>query len=217
MGTQTEIYILDLIGTFAFAVYGAHVAEEKGFDVFGILAAALLTALGGGTLRELILGNRPFYFYDNNYIFVILLGCVFSIVVYKVFDKIDRYMLMMDAIGLSTFAFIGAAKAAEANLGAFAIIFLATLTAVGGGLIRDIAIGEIPRIFYRDFYASPAMFLGTLYAILRRYTHSSAVTYTLIILTLALRLWAIYTKFGLWRPYKNDKDNSEPRVDKEIT
>ena len=73
---MTEIYVLDLIGTFAFAAYGAHVAIRKGFDIFGIFVAAFLTALGGGTLRELILGNVPFYFHDNNYVFVILVGYI---------------------------------------------------------------------------------------------------------------------------------------------
>jgi len=204
MGTLT--YILDLIGTFAFAVYGTYIAMTKKFDIFGILISALLTAVGGGTLRELILGNRPFYFYDNNYIFVILLACIFSIAVYRIFDKLDRYMLIVDAVGLSTFAFIGATKAAEADLGAFAIIFLATITAVGGGLLRDIAIREIPRIFYRDFYASPAMFLGAVYAIFSRYMHIPAVIYALIFCTFALRLCGLYLKINLWSPWKKGEE-----------
>jgi len=175
----TEIYILDLIGTFAFAVYGAHVALERQFDIFGIFVSAFLTAFGGGTLRELILGNIPFYFYDNNYIFVCLAGYAFSIAVYKIFYKINKYMIVVDAVGLSTFALIGAQKAYEANLGAFAIIFLATITAVGGGLLRDISIREVPQILHREFYASPAIFLGVCFA--------------------------IYFKFALWRPWNREK------------
>lgn len=201
MSTLTEIYILDLIGTFAFSVYGAHIAIEKEFDIFGIFVAAFLTAFGGGTLRELILGNIPFYFYDNNYIFVILAGFAFSIAVYKVFSRIDKYVLIVDAIGLSTFAFIGAQKANEAELGAFAIIFLSTITAVGGGLLRDIAIREVPQIFHRDFYASPAIFLGACFAIFRNYIHNSIFAYCLIFLTFALRLYAIHFRIGLWRPW----------------
>lgn len=202
INTLTEIYILDLIGTFAFAVYGAHVAIEKEFDIFGIFVAAFLTALGGGTLREFILRNIPFYFYDNNYIFVCLAGYAFSIAVYKVFNKINKYMLIVDAIGLSTFAFIGAKKADQAELGTFAIIFLATLTAVGGGLLRDIAIREVPQIFHREFYASPAIFLGVSYAILRNHMDSLILIYCLIFLTFTLRLCALYFKFSLWRPWR---------------
>ena len=202
--TLPEIYILDLIGTFAFAVYGAHVAIEKEFDIFGIFVAAFLTALGGGTLREFILRNIPFYFYDNNYIFVCLAGYAFSIAVGKVFNKINKYVLIIDAIGLSTFAFIGANKADQAGLGAFAIIFLATLTAVGGGLLRDIAIREVPQIFHSDFYASPTIFLGISFAILRNYMHSLILIYCLIFLTFALRLCAIYFRFSLWRPWRKN-------------
>lgn len=198
---MTEIYILDLIGTFAFSVYGAHVAIKKEFDIFGIFVSAFLTAFGGGTLREFILGNIPFYFYDNNYIFVCLAGCAFSIAVYKIFNKISKYVLIVDAIGLSTFAFIGAEKADEAGLGVFAIIFLATMTAVGGGLLRDIAIREVPQILHRDFYASPAIFLGASFAILRNYMHNVILISFLIFLTFALRLCAIHFKFSLWRPW----------------
>jgi len=144
----------------------------------------------------------PFYFYDNNYIFVCLAGYAFSIAVHKIFNKISKYVLIVDAIGLSTFAFIGAKKADQADLGTFAIIFLATLTAVGGGLLRDIAIREVPQIFHRDFYASPAIFLGVSYAILRDYMDSFILIYCLIFLTFTLRLCAIYFRFSLWRPWR---------------
>jgi len=208
---MTEIYVLDLVGTFAFAAYGAHVAIRKGFDIFGIFVAAFLTALGGGTLRELILGNVPFYFYDSNYIFVILVGYVFSIASYRIFHKISKYVLVIDAIGLSTFAFIGAGKAVEAQLGSFGIIFLATITAVGGGLVRDIAIREVPQIFHRDFYASSAIFLGTFYALLRNYMHNHILIYFLILVTFTLRLCAIHFHINIWRPWSRDniQDDSQ--------
>ncbi|MBD3180749.1 trimeric intracellular cation channel family protein [Candidatus Poribacteria bacterium] len=196
------IYILDLLGTFAFSAYGSYAAMKKSFDIFGVFIAAFLTALGGGTIRELILGNIPFYFYDNNYVYIILVGCTFSIVIYKYFDKINKYMLIVDAIGLITFAFIGATKASEAGLGSFAIIFLAATTAVGGGLLRDVAMKEIPQIFYRDFYASPAIILGLLYAIFRRYMHQNIYIIPLIVFTFALRLLAIFLNFKLPIPYK---------------
>lgn len=110
-------------------------------------------------------------------------------------------MIVADAIGLSTFALIGAQKAYEANLGAFAIIFLATTTAVGGGLLRDITIREIPQILHHEFYASPAIILGACFAILRGYMPNQILIYILITITLALRLYAIYSKISLWRPW----------------
>lgn len=111
-------------------------------------------------------------------------------------------MLVIDAMGLSTFAFIGAEKAVEANLGFFGVIFIATLTAVGGGLFRDIAIREVPQILHRDFYASPAIFLGVCFAILRNYMHNPILIHSLLFLTFALRVCAIYFNIGLWRPWR---------------
>ena len=195
-----EIYILDLLGTFTFAAYGAYIGQQKRFDIFGIFTCAFLTALGGGTIRELILGNTLFYFCDYNYIYAIILGTVFSIVIFGKFEKISRYMLVVDAIGLTTFALIGATRAAEAELGAFAVIFLATVTAVGGGLLRDVSIREVPQIFYRDFYASPAIFLGVVYSIFQQYMDRPLCVYALVTCTFILRLLAIYFKIDLWGP-----------------
>lgn len=195
-----KIYVLDLLGTFTFAAYGAYVAQRKRFDIFGIFICAFLTALGGGTIRELILGNMLFYFSDYNYVYAIILGTIFSICVFKMFDRINKYMLIVDAVGLATFALIGATKAAEAKLGPVAIIFMATITAVGGGLLRDISIREVPQIFYRDFYASPAIFLGVMHAVFVPYRDKTLFVYLLVWCTFLLRLAAMYFKINLWGP-----------------
>ncbi|MHC4430502.1 MAG: trimeric intracellular cation channel family protein [Planctomycetota bacterium] len=210
-----EIYFLDLLGTFTFAAYGAYIGQGKQFDIFGILICSFLTATGGGTIRELILGNMLFYFFDYNYIYAIILGTIFSICVYKTFDKINRYMLVVDAIGLTTFALIGAAKAAEAELGAVGIIFLATITAVGGGLLRDVSIREVPQIFYRDFYASPAIFLGIMYSVFVDHMDRTPCVYALIAGTFVLRLAAIRFKINLWAPRRDrEKDPAMPDQDR---
>ena len=209
-----EIYLLDLLGTFTFAAYGAYVGQRKQFDIFGISTCAFLTALGGGTIREVILGNMLFYFCDYNYVYAIILGTVFSIFVYDKFEKINGYMLVVDAVGLTTFAMIGAATAGEADLGAFAIIFLATISAVGGGLLRDVSIREVPQIFYRDFYASPAIFLGAMYAVFGGYMGRSLCVYALITCTFILRLLAIHFKIDLWGPRrKKANDPGPPNID----
>ena len=199
-----EIYLLDLLGTFTFAAFGAYVAMKKKFDIFGIFISSFLTGLGGGTLREVVLGNIPFYFFDYSYVYVVILGTVFSILIYRKFHKIHRYMLVVDAIGLTTFALIGATRAAESNLGGFAIVFFATVTAIGGGLLRDISIRETPQIFYRDFYASPAIFLGLVYAIFRQYTGEIVFVYILITCTFLLRAAAIKFNINLWGPWRSN-------------
>lgn len=199
---MNPIYFFDLLGTLAFAFFGAYLGVKKQLDIFGIFCAAFLTAVGGGTVRDLILSKIPAYFFDWHYILMVIVGLILALVCYPVFNKINKYALIVDAIGLSTFAYIGAQKAYEVHMGIFGIIFLATISAVGGGMIRDVAIREIPQIFYQDFYASPAIILGAIFAFLSPdQTSNSVYIYCLIAFTFALRLLAIYFKIGLWKPY----------------
>lgn len=196
-----EIYLLGLFGTLAFSIFGAYQGIKKGFDLFGIFVSSLLTSTGGGTIVSVILKETPAFFYDNNYIFTISTGVIFAIIFYNFIPKISKYILVVDAIGLVTFALTGAEKAVNAELGLVGTIFLATTMAVGGGLIRDIAIGEIPQIFFRDFYASPAIILSTLYFSLGNYRQSPLLIYGILFLAFAIRLLAIYFKINIWRPH----------------
>jgi len=198
-----EIYILDLIGTLTFAFYGAYIGIKKQFDIFGIFATAFLTAVGGGTLREILLNHIPGYFSNMHYIIAICIGIIFAIISYPLFSKINKYALIVDAIGLATFALIGAESALASNLGGFAIILFATVSAVGGGLLRDIAIAETPQIFYRDFYASPAIVLGILFVVFRNHIGISSVVYAILLASFILRLVAIYFRINLWGPWRN--------------
>ena len=199
------IYILDMIGIFAFSVYGAYVALEKGFDIFGIGVCAFLTALGGGTIRELILNHTPFYLFDYNYMYVIMVGVVFAIAAYYNFTKINRYMLIIDAIGLATFAFIGSQRAIDAGLGIIGTMFFAVLTAVGGGMLRDALVKEIPKNLYMDFYATPTMILGALLYFFREYAQNRYFVYGLILLVFGIRCVAIYMRADLWGPFRKKK------------
>ena len=149
------------------------------------------------------------YFFDYNYVYAIIAGTIFSICIYQMFDKINKYMLVGDAVGLATFALIGATKAAEAELGPVAIIFLATITAVGGGLLRDVSIREVPQILYRDFYASPAIFLGVMYSILGGHMQKTLFVYLLVASTFLLRLLAMYFKIDLWGPRREQSKDIE--------
>ncbi len=198
-----EIYILDLIGTFTFAFYGAYVGLRRKFDIFGIAVAAFLTAVGGGTLRELILNRLPDYFSDWHYLLAIALGIIAAIFFFQHFSKINRYALIIDAIGLVTFAFIGASHAVDAGLNPFGIILLATISAVGGGLLRDIAIAETPQIFFKDFYASPAILLGILVVIFKDALSNSLAIYAILLAAFITRLAALYFKINLWGPRRS--------------
>ena len=197
-----EIYILDLLGTATFAFYGAYIGIRRKFDIFGIFITAFLTAVGGGTIREMLVNNMPHYFTDMRYIGAIIGGIMLAILLFPIFSKINKYALIVDAVGLVTFAFLGATTAAEVGLGAFGIITLATISAVGGGLLRDIAIRETPQIFYQDFYASPAIFLGSLYAIAKPWIEAPFVPYAILVAAFLLRIMAIYFNIQLWGPWR---------------
>ncbi|QQR84190.1 TRIC cation channel family protein [Candidatus Peregrinibacteria bacterium] len=197
---QNEIYILDLVGTFAFAVYGSYFGLKKHFNIFGIIVAAFLTAVGGGSLREIILGNIPFYFYDPNYVFTIIAGVAFTLLIYNHFHRIKTFVIVIDSIGLVTFAFIGATKANQYELGTFGIIFLATISAVGGGMMRDITLNKSPEILSFDFYASVAVLLGLSFSIFKEHMDNIVIANSLIGLFLIMRLMAVCYKINLCKP-----------------
>ena len=207
-----EIYILDLIGTFTFAVYGSYFALKNDFDILGVFVCAFLTAVGGGTIRELVLGNVPFYFFDNNYLLAIIIAVTFTIFIYRFFNKIRRFALVLDSIGLVTFAFIGASKASDLGLGLVAITFCATVTAVGGGMLRDIVLGKIPEIMRRDFYASVAILLGIIYGSTEIEMGNFLWANLLIATCLVISLAAIFFKINLWKPIKQESVSSEQGV-----
>jgi uncharacterized membrane protein YeiH len=195
------IYLLDLMGTFAFAVFGAHVALKKKFDLFGIVTCSFLTAVGGGTIREILLLKSPFYFFDNTYILVIIAGSIFTITTYYFFERIERFMLVIDAIGLSAFALIGARAAADAGLGLVAIILLAVITAAGGGILRDISVRQIPLVFREELYATPAALLGLAFGLCQGWRDAGWFIAAVLAMAFLIRLVSIFKGVGLWRPY----------------
>lgn len=197
-----NLLLFDYTGTFAFAAFGAYLAERKGYDIFGVIAIAFVSALGGGTLREVLFNNLPVYFYEYGYWLAVLSGAAFAVVFYKKFPQLHRFMLAIDAVGLVTFAFIGAGRAAEVGLGFFAIVTCAVLTAVGGGILRDVLMRETPIIFYHDFYATPAFVVAVGYFFFEPYMSASRVVYPFLSGIFILRLLSIRFGFRLWKPNK---------------
>ena len=199
-----ELYILDLIGTATFAYYGAYVGLRRQFDIFGIFVLAFLTAVGGGTLREILLNNTPFYFFDMWYIAMIVLGTLVACLVFNTSLRVQIWALLVDAVGLATFAYIGAHAADVAGLGFVGIVFFATITAVGGGVIRDALISEVPQIFFQDFYASPAILLGCVYFLTRSFIDDYVqLPYIIIGAAILLRYLAVLYRWRLWVPFAN--------------
>ena len=142
---------LDLSGIFVFAPSGGSLAVRKGFDAVGIVVLGAVTGLGGGVLRDILLGDLPpAALRDQRYLIVPLIATVVVLVAHSVVARMRRPVLVFDAAGLGLFSVAGAAKALEAGIGVVASTLLGTTTAVGGGVLRDVLARDVPTIFRRD-------------------------------------------------------------------
>lgn len=196
--------ILDLLGTLAFAISGALAGRERKLDLFGMIILAFATAVGGGTIRDVMIGISPVTWLTNlNYFFVVFLGVILSLVFYKRFNLLRYSLFLFDTIGLAVFTLIGIEKGMYAGLHPIYCIALGTITACFGGVIRDILANQIPIIFKKEIYATACIFGGFVYYFLD-YVH---VNQEVIYITTAgsiivLRLLAVRYKWSL--PFAHD-------------
>ena len=201
--------LCEAIGTAAFAVSGAMVAIDKGTDIFGVLLMAVFTALGGGTLRDVLIGHFPPRMFTNFH--YVLLACICALAVFiiaRIFKEryIERERLIeqvnnvFDAIGLGIFAVSGARIGMEAGFAdnIFLTTFLGTTTAIGGGMLRDVLLREMPFVLKKRVYAVAAI-LGALgYALLLRAGVGEIMAYGLgMMITTAVRILATVFKWNL--------------------
>jgi len=194
------LQILDFVGTFAFAVSGALKAARKGMDLFGLAVLAVVTAIGGGTLRDMMLGRLPFWFRDSTYILLSLAAALGVFVLYQLFVKGEMLLLIFDAIGLGAFTIIGGSRALEAGLGGVATVVLATLTGIGGGVIRDVLARDVPVVLCREIYASACIVGATLLWLLHRLEVPAAISEPAALsLVILLRLLSLHFHWGLPR------------------
>ncbi len=157
----TDIFtIMNIIGLVAFAVVGSFKALREGLDLFGITVLGIMTALGGGITRDLLVNQIPNALKSYTDISFALFGVWLAVVLYRIFKKdiSNRFFILIpDAVGLSAFTTTGALIAYQADVSFFGIVILATLTGIGGGMISDILLGKTPTVLKDDFYASCAI------------------------------------------------------------
>ncbi|MEM1094251.1 MAG: trimeric intracellular cation channel family protein [Bacteroidota bacterium] len=155
------LYALDLAGTFVFALSGAVRAVRHDLDLLGMFVLATLTGIGGGLIRDALLGATPAAaFQDEAYFLVCLLGGVAVFFGGRYIQQGWNAVRVLDAIGLGVFAGIGAAKALAFGLGPIGVLIMAALTATGGGVLRDVLVREVPAVIANDFYATAALLGG---------------------------------------------------------
>lgn len=160
MPTETPLLLaLDLAGTFAFALNGALTAvRAERLDIFGVITLGMFTALGGGTIRDVLLGALPpATFVDWRYLAVAVSGGLIAFALSRRLDRLTLPITVLDAIGLSVFSVLAAYKALDLGFGVPQAIIVGTVTAVGGGTIRDVMIGRIPTVLRSELYAIPAL------------------------------------------------------------
>jgi uncharacterized membrane protein YeiH len=194
-------YIFDLFGTFAFAVSGAFKAVKYELDVLGLLVLSTLTGIGGGIIRDIVIGHLPPDVLRNEmYIIVCAVG---GILVFFLAPRIAKHwnlVLIADAIGLGVFAGIGGMKGVDSGMGGIGIVILGVLTATGGGVIRDILVSEIPNIIKTDFYATAAILGCTVMAILNIFKIDRVIMLlACIAVTIVSRIIAMRFKLALPR------------------
>lgn len=163
------ITIIEVLGTFSFAASGAFAAMERKMDPFGVLIIAFATAIGGGTIRDILIGEFPVSWLSNTTgIFVIIVATVATMVFGSYLRKLDRMLFLFDSMGVGLFTMIGIQKGLSHELGAGVCIMLGTITGCFGGVLRDVLLNKIPLVFHKEIYASASIIGGVLFFILFR-------------------------------------------------
>ncbi len=196
---MTLLYGIDLIGTFVFAISGALAAADKKFDLFGAAVIALVTALGGGTIRDVLIGSRPVgWMNDLNYLIAVGLAIGASFVFKARIQTLRRTLFLFDSIGIGVFTILGLQKTLNLGLSPIIAILMGAVSAVFGGVVRDVLCCEVPLIFRREIYATACLAGGSVYLLLDSLTVRRDVAIVItVLMIIALRLAAVKHKWYL--------------------
>jgi uncharacterized membrane protein YeiH len=193
-------HVLDLVGVAVFAVSGVLAARHRGLDLLGVIVIAAVTAIGGGTLRDLLLNRYPiFWVTDAQYLTVIIVAALLTVAYARVRPPPGSALLVADALGLALFALSGAQVAEAARCPPIIVVLMGTMTGVAGGVVRDVITAQVPLILRRDIYATAAIAGVALYLLLQALGLPRSGAFAAgMALVVALRLLAI--RWGLRLP-----------------
>jgi uncharacterized membrane protein YeiH len=198
-------FIIDVLGTIAFAISGVLVAMDKKLDVFGVLIIAFVTAVGGGTLRDLLIGIKPVGWLNAPlHLLIIVLTVLLAIIFVKQLKYVRKSLFLFDTIGIGLYTMVGIEKGLAAELSPVMCIALGTITASFGGVIRDILCNEIPVIFRKEIYATVCILGGLVYFLVIQFPVDNTIAYSLAILTIIImRVLAVRFKISLPSIYRD--------------
>lgn len=187
------LYFFDLAGVAVFAVSGVLAARSRGLDLLGVMVIATITAIGGGTLRDLLLDRHPIFWITNShYLTIITISALLTVIYVRVRPAPGQALLVADAVGLGLFALSGAQVAESAQCPPMIIVLMGTMTGVAGGILRDVITAQVPLILQRDIYATAAILGIVLYLLLQMIGLQRSWAFGVgMVAVVALRLLAI--------------------------
>jgi uncharacterized membrane protein YeiH len=202
---------IDILGTMAFAISGVLVAMEKRLDLFGVFIIGFVTAVGGGTLRDLLIGHTPVVWMESPvYMASIVIAVVIAVIMQNQIKYLRTSLFLFDSIGIGLYTMVGIEKGLAAGLNPVVCVTLGTITASFGGVLRDILCNEIPVIFRREIYATACILGGTGYFLFRKLPLTDEYAYvTAIFLVIGIRLLAVRFRIALPGIYRAKTDLPE--------
>jgi uncharacterized membrane protein YeiH len=199
--------IIDIAGIAVFSISGVFAAMEKKLDIFGVFIIAFITALGGGTLRDVLIGQLPVsWMYNLNYGLIVLLSTLAAMFFSNIIGNYQKTLLTFDSLGLGLFTVVGIQKGILLDFHPAVCIALGTITACFGGVIRDILLNNIPLIFQKEVYATACIIGGVVYFVLMRLQMNEMITEMVsITFIVVFRLVAVRFNWQLPSIYKIQK------------
>ena len=198
------IYVLDILGTFAFAISGALVASDKSFDLFGVIIIAFVTAVGGGMLRDVLINAHPInWIGDLNYLGTILIAVIFTFLFKSKIAHLSKTMFLFDTIGLGVFTLLGLEKCLSLGLHPIIALIMGMISAVFGGVLRDVLTNKIPLIFQKEIYASACLAGGITYIFLNYFKVPENIIF-IISASVIVVIRVVAVKFHLQLPKIKD-------------
>ncbi len=192
--------VIEFIGTFAFAISGIRLASAKKFDLFGAFVVGLVTAVGGGTLRDILLGVDIFWMHNSFYLWCTLFALVFVIIFHNYLIHLDNTFFAFDTIGLALFVVVGAEKSLDLGFSPWIAVAMGTITGSIGGVIRDVLINEIPLIFRKEIYALACVIGGIVFVSLHATNSVNLVIIELSTATVVVLVRFFAVKYHLSLP-----------------
>lgn len=190
--------VIEFLGTFAFAISGIRLASAKRFDLFGAFVVGFVTAIGGGTLRDLFINVTPFWMENPVYLWATLLALFFVIIFHNQLIRLNNTFFLFDSIGLGLFVVVGVEKSLSLGYEPWVAVIMGTVTGSVGGMVRDVLINEIPLIFRKEIYALACVIGGIVFTIMHAAgIHQIAIQLTTATSVILIRMLAVRYQWHL--------------------